>query len=207
MPSILDTLFGDLPLDHWTGDPTAPPWSSFAAARDALARNDAPAARAKLESVLGTPGLESRHYAQAWHILRKLGVKPPAAEEKRVFGVVLEVSLDQGLDVLAAYEDRTARYFNFSGAGIVWDRPNPSLDAHVDAVLAAARVIAPRIGPWTQPRRPPPPKGHVRLNMLTPAGLCLGEGPLAVLAKDPMGGPLVSAGTRLMQRLVEQKKR
>jgi hypothetical protein len=27
------------------------------------------------------------------------------------------------VDLLAAYADRTARYYNFSGASVVWDHP------------------------------------------------------------------------------------
>jgi hypothetical protein len=37
--------------------------------------------------------------------------------------------------------------------------------------------------------------------MLTPLGICFGEGPFAALAEDPMGGRLLGAATHLMQRL------
>jgi hypothetical protein len=122
------------------------------------------------------PGLESRQYLQAWHVLREQGVRPPAETAKHVYGAVVEVALPDGLDVLAAYADGSARYLNWSGAAIVWEAPDPRFQPHIEAVLRAGAAIAQRIGPWEDPRRGPPPTGHIRLNLLTPSGLHFGEG-------------------------------
>jgi hypothetical protein len=54
-------------------------------------------------------------------------------------------------------------------------------------------------------RLPPPEKGNVRLNLLTPIGLCFGEGPFAAIARDPVGGPLVKAGAMLLHRLQQPR--
>ena len=75
-----------------------------------------------------------------------------------------------------------------------------------DAVLEAATAILPKIGPWPDKRLPPPEKGNVRLNLLTPIGLCFGEGPFAAIARDPVGGPLVKAGAVLVHALQQQPK-
>lgn len=200
--SMRDTLFGDLPIDVWGANEAAvEPWLSFARARDAMARGDTKEAVAALAAVTVMPGLESRHSLQAWHFLRGLGQPPPVDVQKQVLGVVVEVSLDTGLDLVAGYADHTARYWNYSGSGVVWDRPDGSLDAAVDALLDAGRAVVVHIGPWEGPRRPPPQPDFVRLNMLTPLGICFGEGPFAALAEDPMGGRLLGAATHLMQRL------
>ena len=37
-----------------------------------------------------------------------------------VLGVIVEVGLDEGLDVLASYQDGTARYINYTGKMILW---------------------------------------------------------------------------------------
>jgi hypothetical protein len=120
---------------------------------------------------------------------------------KRVYGVVVEVSLRGGLDVLAAYADGRARYLNWSGAAVIWDAPGPPFDAAIAAVLNAGKVIVARIGPWEGPRRGPPPTDHVRLNLLTPSGLHFGEGPMDALGRDPLAGPLLAAATGLMRGL------
>lgn len=200
--SMRETLFGDRSIDVWGAkEAGTEPWLSFARARDAMARSDTKEAVAALAAITVMPGLESRHYLQAWHFLRGLGQRPPDDVQKQVFGVVVEVALDTGLDLVAGYADHSARYWNYSGSGVVWDRPDGSLDAAVDALLDAGRAVVIHIGPWEGPRRPPPQEGFVRLNMLTPAGICFGEGPFAALAGDPMGGRLLGAATQLMQRL------
>jgi hypothetical protein len=200
---LRDLLFGDVPLSSWVSEahPSGEPWASLAQARDALAGGGASVAIARLQAVASMAGLESRHYLQAWHVLRELGVRPPAEIAKRVYGAVVEVSLQEGLDVLAAYADGSARYINWSGAAVVWDATDPRIQAHVEAVLRAGTAIAQQIGTWEGPRRGPPPTGHIRLNLLTPAGLRFGEGPMDVLARDPLGGPLVAAATALMRAL------
>jgi hypothetical protein len=198
-----DLLFGDAPLSSWVREahPSAAPWASFAHARDALAGGSAPAAVDHLRAIAAMPSLESRHYLQAWHVLRELGVRAPQEIAKRVYGVVVEVSLQDGLDVLAAYADGGARYLNWSGAAVVWDAPSARFQPEIEAVIRAGTAIALRIGPWDGPRRGPPPTDHIRLNMLTPSGLHFGEGPMDALARDALGGPLVAAATQLMRGL------
>ena len=200
---LRDTLFGDVPLSSWVSEPrpSLEPWATFAQARDALAAGRASEAVDRLQAVAAMPALESRHYLQAWHVLRELGVRPASEIAKAVYGVVVEVSLPNGLDVLAAYADGRARYLNWSGAAVIWDAPGPRFGAQIAGVLNAGKAIVQRIGPWESPRRGPPPTGHVRLNLLTPSGLHFGEGPLDVLGRDALAGPLLAAATGLMQGL------
>jgi hypothetical protein len=139
--SIRETLFGDMPLSAWShGEGNVTPWAEFTQVQRHLETQDVAAATAQLRQIASLPNLESRHYLQAWNELRRLGVKP-TAEAKQLLGVVVEVGLDEGLDLLAAYADGSARYFNFSGAAVVWERPDTSLDDHVDALFSAATVI------------------------------------------------------------------
>ena len=206
---LRDTLFGDLPLSEWPSDPASAegsPWDSFVAARRAFESGDPPSAGASLRRVLSTPGLESRHYLQAWHALRAAGEQPDDAEAKHLYGVVVEVPMPDGLDLLAAYEDGTARYYNYSGAGVVWERPDASLDPAVSALLEAGRTLVTQIGPWEGARPPAPQDGNVRVSLLTPSGLHFGEGPFDALASDQLGGPVIAAATRLMQELIAKSE-
>jgi hypothetical protein len=207
-PDMRDLLFGDLPMEQWPRETTATaePWRSFVEARTRLKAGDKAEAIRILRGIQASVGLESRHYLQAWHFLRELGVQPDAEQAKRLYGVIVEVGMDQGVDIVVAYADYNSRYLNYTGAAIIWERPDGSLDQTIGSLLEAGRVVVNQIGPWEQPRPPAPGNGSVRLNMLTPSGLHFGQGGFEVLAKDPMGGPLIGAATRLMQELIAKTK-
>jgi hypothetical protein len=206
LAGLRETLFGDLPIERWSEPGNTPsaeePWAAFARVREEL-RSDRAAAIASLQSIANARGFEPRHHLQAWHLLRELGVQPDQDVGKQVLGVVVEVPVEGGPDVLAAYADHSARYLNHAGGVVVWERPDDRLDRHIDALLAASSSLVQRIGPWDGPRPPPPRKDHARLNFLTPSGLHFGEGPFGALAGDPMGAPVINAATLLMTELVE----
>jgi len=209
-PSVRDTLFADGPLESWpVGDHAdREPWATFVTARRYVAAGDIGSAVFGWQRVVGMPGLEARHYVQAWTFLRQYGVPPPAAEAKRLLGVVVEVDRGPaGLDLLAAYPERTARFYAGTGGGIAWERPDTTLDAHIGALLEASKAVLDRIGPWTQPRLPPPPPDHIRLNFLAPSGLHFGQAPFAVFEQDALAGPVVRAATGLHQVMMAVNQR
>lgn len=206
---IRDTLFGDLPIEEWPRDQSlsAEPWASFIEARNYMEKKKKSSAFEALQKIADMPGLESRHYLQAWHFLRQLGANPPADKAKIVYGVVVEVGMQNGADIVAAYADHTARYLHHTGTGIIWERPDPSLDAEIEALLKAGQSVANVIGPWEQ-ARPEAPRGeNVRLNMLTPSGLHFGYGPFQSLYNEAMGRSILDPATRLMQGLTAKDKR
>jgi len=207
--AIRDTLFGDMPLSEWPRDENADaePWLSFVKARKLLDKRDKSSAAAVLQTITEMPGLESRHYLQVWHFLRQLGVNPPADKAKIVYGVVVEVGMQNGADIVAAYTDHTARYIHHTGSGVIWERPDHSLDAEIEALLQAGQAVADKIGPWDQ-ARPAAPRGeHIRLNMLTPSGLHFGYGEFETLEKDPMGKAIIDPATKLMLSLTDKGKK
>jgi hypothetical protein len=201
--SIRDTLFGDAPIESW-GAHSGGVWDHFAAARVAMNAGDADAAAGHLEKVIVTPGLESRHYLQAWHFLRARGVHPPAGRAKELLGVVVEVPMEGGLDLLAAYADGSSRYYNYTGAGEVMDAPDAALREVTERLLEAGRATVKLIGPWDKERPGPPGPGMIRLNFLTPAGLHFGQGPFEAIQADPRGGAVIAAAIGLMNALVER---
>jgi len=213
-PAFYNSLFGDIPAEHWPRplapgrDPAqeAPEWRWFRQAREAAQRGEAPQAEQLLRQVLSRPDLEARHYLQAWTALRALGVAPAATEAKRVLGVVVEVSLAQGPDVVAAYADGSARYINQGGGAIVWENPDHSLDQLVSTLLAAGQHVADRIGPWEGARRGPVTGNAARLSFLTPSGLHFGEGPMEVLWNDALAHPVLAAAQALMIAIMEKSQ-
>jgi hypothetical protein len=204
---IRDALFGDAPIDAWPSK-TIPgePWETFVRAREALAAGRKAEAVECWQRVTEMPGLESRQYLQAWHFLRARGIQPHPENAKQLLGVVVEVSMKEGLDLLAAYADHHARYFNYSGAGVVWEHPNSSLDPYIDALLVAGSRVLQKIGPWTDPRPGSPGVDQIRMNFLSPAGLHFGQGALQVLAVEPMAKPVFDAALALMQQLIAWRK-
>jgi hypothetical protein len=202
--SIRDTLFGDMPVSEWPRADAADqePWRTFVAARSCIHAGERAQAVAHLESVTEMPGLESRHYLQAWHFLRQLDITPPAHKAKELYGVVVEVGLGTGLEMVAGYADLSARYLHASGSMIIWEVPDETIGTAIRALLDTARPVVAQIGPWEGERRPPPGQNAVRINMLTPSGLHFGEGPWNVLSSDPMGSPVLAAAASLMAELV-----
>jgi len=201
-----DTLFGDLPLEYWPGSPEqfdAEPWKWFVEAREQLAAGNDRAAVDLYGQVLQCPGLESRHYLQAWAFMRAAGVVPEPEQTHAVLGVVVEVAVADGLVIVAAYADGTARYVHQSGGGVFWEKPDDSLQEPIDALLTAGQGVAQIIGPWDGPiPLPPPETGEARLTMLTPSGRHFGQAQYETLANDPVGGPPMAAAYELMMALI-----
>jgi hypothetical protein len=206
-PAVRTTLFGDMPLRAWCGaGDESEPWLSFVGARALLERNDTKGAAEVLGEILKMPGLDSRHYLQAWHVLRTLGLAPEQADAGEVLGVVLEVAMPRGLDLLAVYTDFSARYLNYSGAGIIWDHPDESLDAEIGAVLDAGQEMAENLVLWERDKPDPPPVGQMRINILTPAGLKFTEAHMNALGSHPEASALVSVATALIRELMDKTR-
>jgi hypothetical protein len=207
---IREVLFGDEPLEkvaafaQGAGDES--PWACFAAASQRLAEGDSPGVIAALQKVLQMRGLEARLYLQAWHCLRTFGQLPPENLAREVQGVVVEVALERGLDIVAAYADGSARYFNYSGAAIVWDTHDTEIDRMITELLAVGQGIVDVSGPWDGPRPPAPPIGSVRINMLTFSGLHFGQGSFQTISQDGLGGLALRGAFDLMQTLIAKVK-
>ncbi len=200
-PPPSKVLFADQSLDEVVAERKNAISPLFERAKDFLERGDKRDAIKVLEEIAERRDIKSQNRLQAWKFLREAGARPPSHLERDVLGVVVEVGMDSGHDLLAVYADKAAHYYNYSGAGVVWERPDASLDKLMDAVLNAARTIVREIGPWNGARRSPPPKGYVRLNILTPSGLYFGEGPFDDLDRDPRARPLIQAALNLMRQL------
>lgn len=145
--------------------------------------------------------LESRSKLLA---CRKLDVMGHRIAQKELLGVVIEVGLGRGLDVIAAFKDGTARYINQSGKMIVWEAATAESAALIDHLFNESTTVVSKIGPWNDKRLPAPANGSVRLNFLVADGLYFGQGPFDVLAADAMGGPVIQGALQLMLFLTDK---
>jgi hypothetical protein len=112
--------------------------------------------------------------------------------------------VEDGLDVLAAYDDHTARYFNFSGSMILWDTPDAEMNKLIDNLLASGKPILKRAQPWNKPEPGPPPPGFTRISLLTDFGLHFGQGPNKIFTRDALAGPPLQQGAALMKALTKR---
>lgn len=157
-----------------------------------------PADVAALRALAEDPAQEGRLRYLAYARLRGAGQTVPA---KQLFGVIVEVPLQGGLDTLAAYAGGSVRYINQSGKMSIAEGV-PALAADVQALFAAAQPLIDDIGPWTEPRLAPPAQGQVRLSFLVSDGLYFGQGPMQVLQRDAIAGPVFDAATSLLKAVV-----
>ena len=153
-----------------------------------------------LQKIVDDNELEARARAIAAGLLRTRG-KPD--QQERVFGVIVEVGMEEGLDVLAAYADGTARYLNYSEKLIIWETTTPASDDLIGGLFLAAHNLVKNIGPWDSERRPPPTCGNARISFLVSNGLFFGEGSFNALDRDALAGPVIDGAVKLMTFLIE----
>jgi hypothetical protein len=139
-------------------------------ARNALESGHADEATRLWLSIARSPDLESRQVLQAWTFLRRQGITPGEDEAEVVHGVVCEVAVGDGHDILAVYRDGSSRYLNYSGKVVVVEGGSPSALAAAVVVIATAEPLGHEIGLWEQELLPDLPKGDARLLLLTPGG-------------------------------------
>ncbi len=143
---------------------------------------------------------EGRVRALGYNQLRAIGENVPP---KKLFGVIIEVPLEQGLDVLAVFSEGGIRYINQSGKLVIFEGNGHPLEAQAKELVSTALPIVQRIGPWEKQRLPPPVAGNVRLTFLVSDGLYFGEGPFKALQQDQLAGPVLAKAAQLLQRVVE----
>jgi hypothetical protein len=143
---------------------------------------------------------EGRVRALAYNRLRSTGNPVPS---KKLLGVIVEVPLQNGLDVLAAFSEGGVRYLNQSGKIVIFEGQGNPVEQLAKELVLASQPVVNQIGPWDKQRLPPPKAGNVRITFLVSDGLYFGEGPFGVLQQDRLAGPVLSKATQLLQRAVD----
>jgi hypothetical protein len=154
---------------------------------------------ASLRALADADGADSRLRALAAQRLLQSGQASSTAFIS--FGVLLEVPLPDGLEVLAAYTDGAVRYLDRDGRATVYDHGPPDVRELAAEAVDHAQARALRLPPWNGSRLPPPRVGDVRVSVLGSDGLRFVQGTFASLQKDPDTAALVSSAARLLRRL------
>jgi hypothetical protein len=202
-------LYADLAVPDWPSgdDPQPEPWASFQRARRHLEAGDHDLA-IRAWSQIANPAfaMESRQVLQAWHHLRSQGIVPDASIAQEVLGIVAEVALDGGHDVLAAYADGGVRFLHHLGGGTVVEPPAPEAVAlAASGWLAEAQEVLAQMDPWEGTGEEPAPAGTSRFVALTRGGprVAFGEGASVDPTSGPVAARLLGSGARLLAAITE----
>lgn len=161
-----------------------------------------PPDHSRVAAIANDQARESRVRAIAYAWLRAHGHPTPRGV---VLGVVIEVPMEQGLDVLAAYADGTVRYINQTGRmAIVEPGALPEAEQQAKRLIELSRQVVQQIGPWDKPRLPPPKPPEVRLTFIVSDGLYFGQGPFEHMHADARSGPLLQQGAQLLTTVVDK---
>lgn len=154
------------------------------------------------QKIIDDRSSDARIKALSYNRQLSKGHKP---SKKELLAVIVEVGLENGLDVLASFDDGTARYINQTEKILVWETTTDekSNELTKDLFLKSQHIVN-QIGIWDKPRLPAPTKGNVRITFLVSDGLYFGEGPIDVLFSDPMASPALTSATYLMKYLTEK---
>ncbi len=189
--TIYNQLFCDMPELYKKELPAQFPWNVLQSP-DTTVGN--------LVSITEDEKMESRVRLLAY---TRLMERSFPVNKKELLGVIVEVPIEGGLDVLAAYKDGTARYINHSERMIIWETSTEESGKLINDLFNASMKVVHQIGPWLDARFAPPGEGNVRISFLVSNGLHFGQGPYEVLAKDLIGGPVIQAALKLMMCLTE----
>ena len=155
-----------------------------------------------LQRVIDDSSLDARLRILALNTRRSMGHAPAG---KELLGVIVEVGLEGGLDVLASFRDGKARYINQSGKVLIWDTITDTRANELAADLfAKSEPIIGQIGPSDKPRKPHPFAGSARVTFLVLDGRYFGEAQGETLFNDPLAGPALTTATQLMRHLISK---
>ncbi|WP_266366992.1 hypothetical protein [Tellurirhabdus rosea] len=191
---LYELLFSDNPHLYQTviQQPHAYPFSVLLSEKSTLE---------DFQKVIDDPSADPRLRALAYYRQRKAGHTPT---RKELLAVIVEVGLDEGLDVLASFSNGHARYINFTGRTLIWEKTDEPSGQLTRKLFTQSWQIIQQIGPWENDRKPHPAQGTTRISFLVSDGLYFGEAPTSVLFTDALAGPALATATRLMQHLVQQ---
>jgi hypothetical protein len=158
---------------------------------------------AALRILAEDPSQESRLRMLAYNRLRAHNERVP---KKKLLGVIVEVGMESGLEVLAAFADGRVRYLNQFERLAVLEPAPANIDAKIRKLLNASQSAVNQIGPWDKARLKPPSGGTLRMTFLVSDGLYFGQGPIQEMERDPVAGPIIAASLELLQGVVDKAK-
>jgi hypothetical protein len=159
-------------------------------------------AKTEMRRVAEMQSVESLITLWAWNTLRAWGQAPDDDVAQKVLGIVMEVGLDNGMDVMAAYEDGTSRYVSRKGSMIIWDDHDDHNNDLARQIVAAAQAIVDQLPASTA--EAVTSTGKVQFSVLTVGGIRGIIAPMNELSRaaSPLS-PLFNASKELLISLIK----
>lgn len=154
-----------------------------------------------LQRIIEDENLESRTKILAYNKQVLLGHQ---INQKELLGIIVEIGMDEGLDVLASYADGSARYINHSEKILIWEKPDEESMRIKEEFFKNGMNIVNQIGPWDKDRRPHPKRGNARITFLVSDGFYFGEGPIDELFSDPFSSQALNNAAEFMGYITEK---
>ena len=153
-------------------------------------------------NVVTNPKIETRLSLWSWAALRKLGSQPDSDEAVKIIGVVIQVPMHGGHDVLAVYSDDSARYVNHSGKIIVWNLPDTRMSKLVHTIMERSNNLD-----YSEPTLMHDQIGAdvVRITALTIGGNRVSEVAIDSLRTSPIN-EVLSVGAELIGNLAKRSE-
>jgi hypothetical protein len=204
---FIELLFADQTLDQLVASlnkKTAPDqaWMFLTKAAEHIRRGETGRAAELLLELAGHPKIPTRYLLWSWATLRRLGIHPKSDEADNVKGVVIQVPIESGVDVLAAYADGTARYVNHSGKILVWEITDNTISSMIRKLLQSCKHLC---GVVAAGSANDAVKDSVRVTLLTFNGNRFAEVRMQSLASSPIN-VIVSVGAELMANLIKRSQ-
>jgi hypothetical protein len=165
--------------------------------RNGRERFDAGADPANVRKIAEDQNGESRVRALAYNWLRARNETVPAGVW---LGVIVEVPVDDGTDVLAAYADGRVRYINHIGAMSFFEDAPPEIVAGAKALVESAAAAGALFEPLPGARTAP--TGDLRFTVLTASGLHIVQGSWQDIGSEPKLDRILNNAIRLLQLVV-----
>jgi hypothetical protein len=202
-----ELLFGDQTIDDLLTslDKEAAPdgaWMLLSKAAEHMRQGEVGRAAEVLLEVAGNPKMETRILLWSWAALRCLGIHPKSYEADDIKGVVIQVPMESGVDVLAAYADGTARYVNHSGKTIVWEITDATITAIIRKLLESCKDLRGVVFAASPNHSV---KDLVRVTLLTFTGNRFAEASMQSLASSPIN-QVLGVGAELMANLIKRSE-
>lgn len=157
----------------------------------------------KILKIYQNKELETRPRIVACSLLNAMGVK---VDNSELLGMVIEIHHKVGLDVLAVYNDGTARYINSNHQLIIWETNTERSTELLDKLFSLGNMALQGRQPLFVERGNLPLLGRIRFSYLTSQGIKMDEGSLQEVHSQSSLDFILQKGIEFMNYLTRQQR-
>jgi hypothetical protein len=163
---------------------------------DAAMREDAPALCNALAGLANArPGVRDALSLAA--LMREFKCDAAAEDDRPLESVVLEFGVADGIDALAVCNDGSISWYDAANVKLREGRVAADRMPLVASLFDAVQAAAPKFGPPRPILPPGPATAEITISRVTRDGAAFGKGPMAAIAGDKYGGPIIHWGLQV----------